>query len=121
MVLATELGNRRKQLLSLMDNCDEPRGITPTKLTEKCHLSKSAVAYHLRKLEERRLVTSVKVGRNKYFDITEHGIEAMQVECKDEIMASCGSCGTGYSSFEQAKKCCVKSQDLKRKTGDTSA
>jgi DNA-binding MarR family transcriptional regulator len=117
MSLVTDLGSRRTQLLSFLKNHDDARGITPTKLTKKTRLDKSTVAYHLKNLEESSLVTSVKVGRSKYFDITEHGLEAMEEECEEEIVATCGSCETGYASFEEAKQCCTETKNKERKTG----
>jgi len=114
----SDINGRKSQLLSIIEDYDEDfRGITSKQLKNDLSVDKSTVSYHLKDLESRKLVTSVKVGRMKFLDTTEKGSEILEdQDITDPIKASCGNCDTGYSSFEEAKKCCT--EDLQEKDGD---
>jgi len=105
-----EVQGRQSQLLSIIADYEEDRrGITAKQINEDVKVDKSTISYHINQLENQKLVTSVKVGRKKFLDVTEKGSEILKdQDITDPIKASCGNCSTDYSSFEEAKKCCTK-------------
>jgi DNA-binding transcriptional ArsR family regulator len=111
--MVNKIQGRKSQLLSIIEDYDEDfRGITATQLNKDVKLDKSTISYHLNNLENQKLVTSVKVGRKKFLDTTEKGSDLLEdKDITDPIKASCGNCGSGHSSFEEAKKCCTEQNE----------
>jgi len=106
----TDVEGTRKRILSIVDNFDEDeRGLTAGNLKQKMDLDKSTVSYHTGKLEEKLLLTSVKVGRKKFYSVSPKGKEALENDgITEEIVAECGNCGQSHTSFEDAKECCME-------------
>lgn len=105
---------RYTQILQKIQEKDDQRGITPTELTEEIRLDKSTISYHLRKLENDSLVTSISVGRNIWYDITEKGLEELREDNEDQgVKVECGNCNQKYTSIEKAKECCTEASEVK--------
>jgi len=104
---------RKTQVLSIIADFDQDeRGMRPLDLKKQMNLDKSTVTYHLNQLEKDKYITSVKVGRSKFLDITDKGLELLENdEIENPVKASCGNCGDSYASFEEAKNCCTETDE----------
>lgn len=105
--MSEKISGKRLSLLNLISNCESERGMRPKDMVKEIPLKKSTISYHLGRLEERDMVTSVVVGRSKFVDITEKAEELIENKPEEPVVASCGSCGENHSSFEDAKNCCT--------------
>jgi len=99
---------RHTQILQKINETEDRRGIKPIDLSDNIGLDNSTITYHLRKLENKSLVTSISVGRNKWYDLTEKGVQALEEGFNEEaVKIECGNCSEKHISIEKAKSCCT--------------